>query len=461
MQDIDISEYINKFSMHLQNNPRAILSARFGDGKTTFLKKFEEKTQDENFILKIYPVNYSVANNEDVFEYIKHDILIQLLQDTRLIDDFQLDEDSIWDAIKHNIFTIGNAVRAIKLASLAVPASKPIADLLTFILKKVKSDESISEAWKEYMEKKVSMSKYLDHFAQMQGGLYEEDGYTLLIKEALKRVKQRKILIIEDLDRIDPKHLFRILNVLGAHVDENNNQNKFGFDNIVIVLDYDVTDSIFHHMYGDKANYPGYMSKFLSSYPFTFSISQVAYTKVYKFIEQKCNIRRDDMRKFELRKVNLGGVSFDQFLHELSVRDIAHALDGIESQLIPDDKIQFKGIEYSVDIPIFWLIALLKRLRGNISVSLVQTGLLCLEAETILNTLGVMMLGSNINFGSFFSFRNEVFSPTMIDDNEHNVKRCIFNKNQVMLSNINVNMDQAIRHAISESFKHVVDVEVE
>jgi hypothetical protein len=211
-------------------------------------------------------------------------------------------------------------------------------------------------------------------------------------------------------------------------------------------------------MYGDKANYPGYMSKFLSSYPFTFSISQVAYTKVYEFIEQKCNIRRDEMRKFMFGNVNLGGISFDQFLHKLSVRDIAHALDGIESQLTPDDKIQFKGIEYSVDIPIFWLIALLKRLRGNISVSLVQTGLLCLEAEIILNTLGVMLLGSNINPGSLFSFRNNIFCAVLDDTNTG--KKCLFKKN-VIPPDINVNMDQAIRHAISESFKHVVDVEVE
>jgi hypothetical protein len=428
MQEIEISEYIDKFSLHLQNNPRVILSARFGDGKTTFLKEFEEKTKEENFVLTIYPVNYSVAKNEDVFEYIKHDILTQLLEQTHLIKDFQFDKNSIWNAIKNNTFTFDNTIKAIKLASLAVPASKPIANLLTFRSKKVESNKSFSKAWNEYQENKVSISKYMDNFTQMQGGLYEEDGYTLLIKEALNQVKQRTILIIEDLDRIDPKHLFRILNVLGAHVDEANNQNKFGFDNIVIVLDYDVTSGIFHHMYGDEANYQGYMSKFLTSYPFTFSISQVACAKVYDFIDQKCHISRDEIRKFELGKIDFGGLYFDSFLHKLSVRDIAHALDGIEKQLIVNDKLSINGMEYSADIPILWLIALLKRLRGDISVSLINSGLLCLDAETILNTLGAMLLGQSIHYGMSFCFKKGVYYAKQVDANGG--KKCVFEKKQ-------------------------------
>ena len=52
------------------------------------------------------------------------------------------------------------------------------------------------------------------------------------------------------MDRIDPGHLFRILNVLGAHIDTNKDENKFGFENIVVVLDYITTEHIFHHFYG-------------------------------------------------------------------------------------------------------------------------------------------------------------------------------------------------------------------
>lgn len=83
-------------------------------------------------------------------------------------------------------------------------------------------------------------------------------------------------MIIEDLDRLDPKHLFRILNVVSAHIDDSKQPdivgNKFGFNNIVLVMDYDVTKHIFHHFYGEQACYEGYMSKFLSREPFRYSI---------------------------------------------------------------------------------------------------------------------------------------------------------------------------------------------
>ena len=92
---------------------------------------------------------------------------------------------------------------------------------------------------------------------------------------------------IEDLDRLDPKHLFRTLNVISAHMEDGNTPdkigNKFGFNNIVLVMDYDVTKHIFHHFYGDGACYEGYMSKFLSREPFRYSIQQ----EMVKKIEEK------------------------------------------------------------------------------------------------------------------------------------------------------------------------------
>ena len=59
---------------------------------------------------------------------------------------------------------------------------------------------------------------------------------------------KKVVLIVEDLDRIDPAHLFRILNIFSAHIDYCYKNavipdrsivgNKFGFDNIVLVCDF-------------------------------------------------------------------------------------------------------------------------------------------------------------------------------------------------------------------------------
>ena len=131
----------------------------------------------------------------------------------------------------------------------------------------------------------------MSKFANTAGCIYEEDGYTTLIRMAIEWISQdhslngeerkakKPVLIIEDLDRLDPKHLFRILNVVSAHIDDSNRPdivgNKFGFNNIVLVMDYDVTKHIFHHFYGAQACYDGYMSKFLSREPFRYSIRSI------------------------------------------------------------------------------------------------------------------------------------------------------------------------------------------
>ena len=147
------------------------------------------------------------------------------------------------------------------------------------------------EIKKKYDEKKHTVDKYLSQFANTAGCIHEEDGYTKLIKKAIKWISQdhslngkvkkakKPVLIIEDLDRLDPKHLFRILNVVSAHIDDSKQPdivgNKFGFNNIVLVMDYDVTKHIFHHFYGAQACYEGYMSKFLSREPFRYSIKYI------------------------------------------------------------------------------------------------------------------------------------------------------------------------------------------
>lgn len=147
------------------------------------------------------------------------------------------------------------------------------------------------EIKKKYDEKKHIVDKYLSQFANTGSCIHEEDGYTKLIKKAIKWISQdhslngkvkkakKPVLIIEDLDRLDPKHLFRILNVVSAHIDDSKQPdivgNKFGFNNIVLVMDYDVTKHIFHHFYGAQNCYEGYMSKFLSREPFRYSIKSI------------------------------------------------------------------------------------------------------------------------------------------------------------------------------------------
>ena len=86
-------EYIEKVfakfedHLYLPNNNRIIFSGKFGIGKSYFLNEFfkDEKYENEYFPIFLNPVNYSVSNNQDIFELIKFDILFQIL-DKNIVD---------------------------------------------------------------------------------------------------------------------------------------------------------------------------------------------------------------------------------------------------------------------------------------------------------------------------------------------------------------------------------------
>ena len=276
LDSINISGKLNDFAQYLETTDRIILSAKFGDGKTYLLNELrkDEAMQNKYEFFTIYPVNYSVAKNEDVFEYIKRDIIVQL-HERKLLENIDL-----------------NALFA------SVLTSDDFTSVVSFLLSFVPMGEFYNKVYHKFLEiknkydeKKHTADKYLSKFANTAGCIHEEDGYTKLIKKAIEWISQdhslngkvkkakKPVLIIEDLDRLDPKHLFRILNVVSAHIDDSNRPdivgNKFGFNNIVLVMDYDVTKHIFHHFYGAQACYEGYMSKFLSREPFRYSIKYI------------------------------------------------------------------------------------------------------------------------------------------------------------------------------------------
>ena len=276
LDKIDISGNLKNFAQYLEKTDRIILSAKFGDGKTYLLNKLRNDAvmKDEYEFFTICPVNYSVAKNEDVFEYIKRDIIVQL-HERKLLENIDL------NALFGSIFTLADLTSVVPFLLSLIPLGELCNEGYNKFL----------EIKKKYDEKKHTVDKYLSQFANTAGCIHEEDGYTKLIKKAIKWISQdhslngkvkkakKPVLIIEDLDRLDPKHLFRILNVVSAHIDDSKQPdivgNKFGFNNIVLVMDYDVTKHIFHHFYGAQACYEGYMSKFLSREPFRYSIKYI------------------------------------------------------------------------------------------------------------------------------------------------------------------------------------------
>lgn len=343
MEIIDISNKLRDFEEHLKLNRQTIVSAKFGDGKTYFLNKYIEQHEQDTFFIVLHPVNYVVSSNEDIFEYIKRDILCSLVHRSEF-------QETNWDEALKELLSYDTMLETVETIATNIPCGN-LLTLPFHLFKKV--------------DDKFAVDKYFDRFKNTKGGLFEFDQFTFAIQRTLNEIKKnglRTILMIEDLDRIDPEHLFRILNVLGAHVDEDKNTNKFGFDNIIAVLDYETTEHIFHHFYGAQANYKGYMSKFMSSYPFRYSITEVARDQLFEYMKKECHIELLD----EFPK-DINGKSLLETVNNLSVREIVQILSDINNQIDSSDvKLPYGYETYSKDY-ITCFIAVLVRMGYKVS----------------------------------------------------------------------------------------------
>jgi len=400
----ELNHKLDDFKNHLDHADRMILSAKFGDGKSFFLQKIREDKErfPEYEFITIYPVNYVVAQNEDIFEYIKRDILIQLTN-LKLIEKIDLKK------LVTSIGSFENFKEVLFFLISSIPQYGPIIKKLL---------EKAIDISKKYNDEKATYDKYFGTFKYQRGGLYEDDAYTQMIKEALnllksgyidersKVVQKKPVLIIEDLDRLDPAHLFRILNVISAHIDDvmkpDKIGNKFGFSNIVIVMDYDTTKHIFEHFYGKDASYDGYMSKFITEEPFRYSITELALPKLKEKIIKEVGINKDLFKAFKILNMKLS---------DLSMRDIVRLYDfDISTRIVfpilncPND------VKLSMQLPIFKLLVYMTELgmsRGDLDVDLSLTkGYNSVDYLTLIYPL--YLIGNHEPFSKFDTGRRIV-----------------------------------------------------
>lgn len=325
MDTINISQNIQDFKQVFEKESRIIFSARFGDGKSYFLnefmKSYDEKKNDYYFIT-LHPVNYVVEENRDVIEYIKRDILFQLIKDNRIYD-FKEGYDKIFDAVCNveSLFKLADFAASIIPVKGLKEGYKALKGLVSTIDEKRKEQDVLHV-----------VDDYLNGFYGKSGSISECDAFTYLIQKSLEQMMAKSVLIIEDLDRIDPAHLFRIMNVLSSQVDnpyysEVPHGNKFGFDKIILVMDYEIAKHLFHHFYGQEANYEGYMNKFLNTLPYSYSIKEEAHRQVRQKILDICKTGVFLSLDQKLSDNPKDRISFQLALNNSSVRRCKEFLD--------------------------------------------------------------------------------------------------------------------------------------
>lgn len=267
-----------KFVEHLNqaHNDRILFSGKFGTGKSHFLKEFFK--QEDNFDYNVFwisPVNYVVGANQDIFEWIKVDLAKELLfnyiQTTKtkkdsknfLIQSFIYQNAS--DIFNELCLFVANKVSKKKTGIDFLDTFKRyIADYRKFEEKAKNANQSDGE----------KLDSFINSALLVKGTIFEDDLTTQIIRANIELLKyksgKKSVLIIDDLDRIDPEHIFRILNILSCH-NNHFDSNKFGFDKVILVCDIHNIKIIYEHKYG-KADFEGYIEKFYTYEPFHYSL---------------------------------------------------------------------------------------------------------------------------------------------------------------------------------------------
>lgn len=270
--EISIKEVFQNFKSHFDNefNNRILFSGEYGIGKTFFLNKFFEKKEDYDFLV-ISPLNYQTSSNEDIFELIKVDIIFQLYAKGLInFEEFEFDNLSLysWFLLSKPLL-IANSL--IPLLNRIDVVGDEFEGGINIVFKLYNSLTEHAKKFKDKIESKINehdskVVEFVEQFTSKPGSPYENNVITQFINEILssQRSKNKCALIIDDLDRMDPDHIFRILNVLSVHNNHIGNKNKFNFDKIILVCDILNIEKIFYHKYGEKVDFHGYVDKFYS-----------------------------------------------------------------------------------------------------------------------------------------------------------------------------------------------------
>ena len=230
--EIPIEIHFPEFKDHLdiENNKRILFSGGFASGKTYFLKKFfnDEEYKKKYKVIHLHPTNYQVSSNENIIDLIKLDIL------TEISSPKEQNKRAKVNKVKNSVFFKSLISIGKSFTLTSIPAS------------------------------------IIKEFTENFNTITEES-----IKEKLDKMDKDevKILIVDDLDRMEPKHILRIMNIFSSLVGEdekNTFANRLGFDKVIFVSDYENLTSIFHHLYGEATNIAGYINKFYSRKVFEY-----------------------------------------------------------------------------------------------------------------------------------------------------------------------------------------------
>lgn len=279
---IDVPKSDFEYFLEIEDNKRIFFSGKFGIGKTFFLQRFFEEHADKYDVYHLFPVRYQITSNENIVEFLKYDILVELLKkNPSAFQKNEINGVSGWVALffaffKEKASVNGFLQSVVSLGEGALVLSPdPFFQILGKLGRPLKDLLSIDKEFQAFKDRYLAGDKQIvdKFFKEIEENTNNvaTDYLSHLLRQKISELKgdKKSVLVLDDFERIDPEHIFRILNVLSAHM-EGDEENGFGFDHVIIVGDIRNVKSIFHHKYGESTEFFGYFDKFFTVRPFYF-----------------------------------------------------------------------------------------------------------------------------------------------------------------------------------------------
>lgn len=364
---VPIDHVIDDFAAHLKSHERSIFSAKFGEGKSFFLHEFmNNETIKNNFVfLVLHPVNYQVVENKDIFELIKRDLLFQIVKNEIYNPEYEITNEVALSFYLQNNFQ-SLAYSLLPYLSYLNCDTKTTSALAAG-LASINFLKDLKDKVNKFKEEN-SESNVIDSFiANGKSLIYENDAITKIIRDNICAYKEsnpnkRIVLIIEDMDRLDPAHLFRIMNIFSAQIDYQYldpsdpncdiNGNKFGLDNVLMVMDYDNTRKIFSHFYGFDTDFDGYIQKFCDKGFFKYSLIEQRYIYIYDEIQKVTELPIELVKKY---------ITFED-LFKKNLRLICSSFDDVDRQIKQKFEVDFHSKKYKLHPGVLRIFVILRRL---------------------------------------------------------------------------------------------------
>ncbi|WP_060874331.1 P-loop NTPase fold protein [Myroides odoratus] len=377
---------ITEFKEHLdvEFNQRILFTAPFGAGKSTFINDFEDQYKNEYRFIRLYPVNYAVSGNEDIFELIKFDVLYELMN--KYLNEIDLQKEGFSLKLKNYMFLRYNLDRKTLITSLLAlggEIGKPISEIVKMLwntydefnkfnevikideLKFIEDVFSSSEAVIGSTYENDSLSKFLyELIDRLKGAVQDRQDVNIELDDLKKEYKT--VLVIDDLDRLDPDHIFRLFNIFSAHTHAVTGENKFGFDKILFVCDIENIRKIYAHKYGEGVDFSGYMDKFYSIRPFIYDNFKYLQEKIVTIINRSTF---KDQEQEEIAKQNSVVVLLTTVLKILSKNKVINLRSLLKSSdfvLTTSGNVTVKGIVSSkTDIKLYIVFGIISEMLGG------------------------------------------------------------------------------------------------